>query len=99
MTAALKCHIAPPRNKIDPLVTNRPRREHRPEVVGMQAHVRDGNGFPFVIEQGHLLVSISRLSRVDKKSSQLCYNVQGGWSGCHTGNGEKLSNSQVYCLA
>ena len=25
--------------------------------------------------------------------------VQSGWSGCHTGNIEKLSNSQVCCLA
>ena len=25
--------------------------------------------------------------------------VQGGWSGCRTGNGEKLSNSQLCCLA
>ena len=25
--------------------------------------------------------------------------VQSGWSGCCTGNGDKLSNSQVYCLA
>ena len=25
--------------------------------------------------------------------------LQGGWSGCRTGNGEKLSNSQVCCLA
>ena len=25
--------------------------------------------------------------------------VQGGWGGCRTGNGKKLSNSQAGCLA
>ena len=25
--------------------------------------------------------------------------VQGGWSGCRTGNGEELSSSQACCLA
>ena len=29
-----------------------------------------------------------------------CYmSLHGGWSGCRTGNREKLSNSQVCCLA
>ena len=26
-------------------------------------------------------------------------HMKSGWSGCRTGNGEKLSNSEVYCLA
>ena len=26
-------------------------------------------------------------------------DVQGGWGGCRTGNGKKLSNSQACCLA
>ena len=33
---------------------------------------------------------------LEKRLSEI---VQSGWSGCCTGNGEKLSNSQVCCLA
>ena len=30
---------------------------------------------------------------------QLDRPVQGGWGGCHTGNGKKLSKTQACCLA
>ena len=29
----------------------------------------------------------------------LLQGLQGGWGGCRTGNGKKLSNSQAFCLA
>ena len=47
-----------------------------------------------------LLESLSR--RQISQLQILCgglESVQSGWSGCGTGNGEKLSNSQVSCLA
>ena len=37
---------------------------------------------------------------IDAVGTVICkVSVQGGWSRCRKGNGEKLSNSQVCCLA
>ena len=37
--------------------------------------------------------------QVGTTQSLFTVTLQSGWSGCRTGNGEKLSNSHVCCLA
>ena len=45
--------------------------------------------------QADLAVLVISARKVCKLNSR----IQGGWSECRTGNGEKLSNSQACCLA